>query len=1080
MNYQWRSKEAGRITYVDSPSGASPFLIRSSLQDAIRPGTVASRVQSIQKLASPSPPRSHPPPISIPCGEDSRIGFGRRINNRFGKPALQNTNPDEEPHIETAHHSYLGLNTPRVTHEAQHAIANHGTKYARSSGINGQIIPDGIIERTQHDAVAPWGVLSRSNRTRSMGRHISDQETDIQSESNFTRTQRRYTVESSRFRSDEKTRYLDLYRRNLESRPGDTIDSEASNATSSTTRRQSVRDLFKDFGIERPAGLASRGTSYETGDISRLVREHRQCHVCSRVNTSLSITCSRCNHKLCLQCDALPPLPGTREKEAVGNKKRGDGRKDPASKENWSIDRGPVKQSNLRPTKPRKEVAPSSQEIRNPLPKLPDMQTVDLFALQKKPPRTLKQEKAFPEEPLAIPFLSGSRAPRRVRDSPFLQADLLASGRSLPLRQAKAPAKNDTGQKSAQNHRLKKLVGGNGVSSSSDGNKCSSSTCRATHHGHQPYRHAVSCIKKKRHRHANKYTDKGYSADTSRVEDTVPAQPKTISHTTEHRGRHSHKAKLKSGLTRISGSSGLDSQPPSEQEGSEFVECHGYPRTGHSRLGSPVSSGIVGECQHCLHDCHCTACKSTYHSVRCCVHGDHQAMVHHHLTPQKGTSVISEKEPTKVKPNSSDKPGPYKSVAVVSPSFEQKVLTVTTKSTEDSARQDQPPEKRPLVNMHSLPRTKQSSLMANNFAKPPTPPPWVSSPRKQSISGIATVGRRQERRGEDVEPVFSIKPPEDPPPSFNKSPPPAPSIKDVPENYYPQRNDALATLRALYEHDNEQRRASHRPLSRSMIIEKPSRPPSTRPPSRMQVSPPGSRRASRRLSALFQLRERNSVPLLNQKLLDHQEELRRTQRECEHKLEGVVRRLEDFTLGNEGRESDRNVRHEEKERVDIVHNRKTEEKVRAEAAGSVRRREKQRSETVRKENPEEKNRAESIKSDKTATPRKKSWRIRLVDRRSSPACVNDKPVAQHRLVDDEPITLNRGKKSLVSFLETPKEPQQIDSEDHDCVWKSRLLEVEQDERLGIQGVTVLLHFERREDVVFKAVDWMGGELRIRD
>jgi hypothetical protein len=83
MNGQWQSKEAGLSTNVDSHSGPTPFLIRPSLQDAIRPGTVASRIQSIQELASPSPPRSHPPPISITRGEDSRTGFGRRVSSRF-------------------------------------------------------------------------------------------------------------------------------------------------------------------------------------------------------------------------------------------------------------------------------------------------------------------------------------------------------------------------------------------------------------------------------------------------------------------------------------------------------------------------------------------------------------------------------------------------------------------------------------------------------------------------------------------------------------------------------------------------------------------------------------------------------------------------------------------------------------------------------------------------------------------------------------------------------------------------------------------------------------------------------------
>ncbi|KAE9379360.1 hypothetical protein N431DRAFT_540963 [Stipitochalara longipes BDJ] len=378
MNYQWRSAEAGRPASLFSPSGPSPFLIRPSLQDAIRPGTVASRIQSLQKLASPSPPRSHPPPISIPRGEDSRTGFGRRINNRFGKPALQNTNPDEEPHKETACHSFLGLNTPRVNHNEQHAISNRRTKFSRSPGINGQIIPDGMITRTQYDSVAPWGVLSRSHRTRSMGRQITELESDAQTESNLSRKETRFTTEASRFQSDEETRYLDLYRRNNESRPAyDTMNSEVSNATNSTTRRQSVRDLFQDFGIERPAGLASRETSHDKADAPRIARRDTQCHVCLRVNSSVSPTCSKCSHKLCSQCNS------SHGKDTVSNQSRDHKRKDLVPKENWST-YGAINESNLKAAEPRKEVQLVSQDVRKSPAKLPGMQTLRTMKLQLK------------------------------------------------------------------------------------------------------------------------------------------------------------------------------------------------------------------------------------------------------------------------------------------------------------------------------------------------------------------------------------------------------------------------------------------------------------------------------------------------------------------------------------------------------------------------------------------------------------------------------------------------------------------------------------------------------------------------
>jgi hypothetical protein len=221
----------------------------------------------------------------------------------------------------------------------------------------------------------------------------------------------------------------------------------------------------------------------------------------------------------------------------------------------------------------------------------------------------------------------------------------------------------------------------------------------------------------------------------------------------------------------------------------------------------------------------------------------------------------------------------------------------------------------------------------------------------------------------------------------------------------------------------------------------------------MQVSPPGSRRASRRLSALFQLREKNSVPLLNQKLLEHQEELRRTQKEGDDGLETVAQdALDEFICDHERGETDRN------------------------GSGNVRPEETGRAETIRNVMSGERDRDGSIKSDAMGTVRKKAWRIRLVDRVPSPACVNDQPVEQHRLVDDEVLS---SKKSLVSLLEKRTEAPPRDSENHDCVWKSRLLELNR-RGLGIQGVTVLLHLERREDVIFKAVDWKGGDLRRED
>jgi hypothetical protein len=1091
MNYQWRSAEAGRTPYVVSPSGPSPFPIRPSFQDAIRPGTVASRIQSLQKLASPSPPRSHPPPISIPRGEDSRTGFGRRMNSRFGKPALQNTNPDEEPHMETACHSFLGLNTPRVNHEEQHAISNRKTKLSRSPGINSQIIPDGMIARTQHDAVAPWGVLSRSHRTRSMGRHVTEFESDAQTESNFSKKEARLNAESSPFRSDVESRYLDLYRRNIEPRPAyDTMNSEISNATNSTTRRQSVRDLFKDFGIERPAGLASRETYLDKLDPPKIARRDTQCHVCLRVNSNVSATCSKCSHKLCSQCGS------SHGKETVGNQEQDQKDENLALNENRSTYQA-VNENNPK-ARPRKEIPLPSHGVSKPPTKLPGMQAVDLFASLNKPSRAFQQDQSV-TEPMATPFWLGSQVPSRVKDSPFLIADLLASNRSLPSRQVGSPfkvaqtpfkdneasAQNDVGYRKIQNHQLQELEKQQGISSSSDGNKCRSSTCRATHHSHQPYRHAASCNKMKRHRHAPKDTDKGYSADTSCFEEAAHLHSKR-SRIKEHRAEaYSHEAKTTQRPTGITSPSTVDPQASSAHETLEFVECHGYPRTGHSHLGSPVSSGVVGECQHCLHDCHCDACKSTYHSVRCCVHGDHQPRTHRHLTPRKGPSVGSEKDINGNTAQPSNMKSP-KSVDPVYPKPKQIVPRTTTKPQTESARQDKLSGQRSLDKIPSLLRAKRSSLLVNQSAKPPTPPPWVSSPRKGSIAGTVKTELWQETGREDVQTVSSGKPPADLPPSSKEEPfgsPTAPCDEYIREGRLRRSNDALAALRYLYENDEKRRASLRRPSMRS-IFEKLLRPPSTRSPSRMQASPPGSR-ASRKLSALFQPREQNSVPLLNQKLLEHQEVLRHTQNDCNDKPDTAAKgggNQKIVTCKDECTETNPNFAPQQQERKGLEADccGKLTARERAAVVKQIikRQEEEARSEIVSKVKPLEKDRAESVKGTKPPdTARKKRWRIRLVDRKPSHACVNDEPVEQHRLTDDEVVS--GGRNSALSLQEQWTDIPPPDAEDHECIWKSRLLEQES-KRLGIQGVTVLLYLEKRENVVFEAIDWKGGEVRMED
>jgi hypothetical protein len=112
---------------------------------------------------------------------------------------------------------------------------------------------------------------------------------------------------------------------------------------------------------------------------------------------------------------------------------------------------------------------------------------------------------------------------------------------------------------------------------------------------------------------------------------------------------------------------------------------------------------------------------------------------------------------------------------------------------------------------------------------------------------------------------------------------------------------------------------------------------------------------------------------------------------------------------------------------------------------------------------------------KTDATKMKKWRLRLVDRKPSPACGNDMSIQEHRLNNDVASDV----KPQPTLEEKQTELPTPNSEYHNCVWKSKALEQKR-QGLSLRGVTVLLHLDRREDVIFKTADWTGGEERAED
>lgn len=1049
----------------------------NGIQQVIPSGTVASRVRFLQGLSSPSASTTS----STRRRENSRIGFGRRVTNRFANPAVQNATPDQQPQAQSGH-SFLGLNTPRSNHREEHAISQYRNTYARSPGINGQIRPQGHMERSQCDAVSPWNVTSREP-SRNRMRQANSPDMDVHQEYDYIGNQTDFAAPSSIFPSTANSDYQDMYRRETSSHTLDTVISGTSFTTASSVRRKSVRDLFDDYGIERPAGLASsRETSRQSDETPRPTRPHRYCHLCSWVNSDSSKKCWRCSHRLCHECDDMSPLPV--RKEISVNRREGFSPRDLGTlvpelppKENRCVIGEPVKRESRRPEPSplQKRSEAPSQECKASATKFLNFQNAGPTSgktTQITSPRKIPVQ----EIPKVINVLSGSKVTTSVKESPFLIADLLSSGRSLRLFPIGIEVEARHSQQSHSNYGQKTKDHGK-ESLSSNIEECESPGCRATHPGYRPYRHSISCSVKAQSKHNLEATDAGYVADTSYTSESsevndnnqiatskphsessfrVSSLSSRNSHNSSHQSRSSRNSRLSSPV-------------------SEYVECRGYLRTGHVRHGSQFSAGITGECQHCHDDCQCAACQSTHHHVRCCVHPDHNAIVHHHYH-------TSRKPHSNAKPFECPSKNQHSSVPAKSPSISRSETVIPLTS---NIYQEPPTPKhflftRPsLQKVCSLPRFKASTFMTG-AKKPPTPPPWIDSPRMENTLP-ATDYQISTCEGAENDTATSINPVEN---SASVSKNPTPLAQGYSKNLEltSKLDDEawFSVYSGLKSGSTHEKRCSKTIPSRksSVIVEKVSRSPSVVPgsPSRQQDSLSRSRSSSRKLSALLQFRERNAIPVLNQKLLDHQEELKKIDKTSDVVAEGT-------SHGLSGRSDI-----EPCPTKDIKAAEETDRAPSATSNSSIERRwrlkliDKKPSSPCPNDSPKSLRERRLSEDDRSPIPLAESPKSHCLgeEEASSPCTDNHNPTSEHRLSQDKPIPSPQPHIN-VTWLKLP--PIKLD--DHECFWKNTVMaspeshDGRRDSRLrelGIRGVTIVLHLEGRDDLVIKADFWKGGAL----
>lgn len=640
--------------YYDASSPGSSLGIRS---DAVPSGIVASRIFVLQKSGSGKPNVSHkstqPPSILVEHDRDStHIGFGRRVSSRFGQPAVQNPKPDEETSGANSH-AFVGLNTGRKNHNEHHALVQPTLRMVRSSTQmqllaqpQGDIPKKGLWKSKSHNTIRPV---------------YNSLDTEVMEEIDPSGNKREIIAPTAIFPVMDKGNKLEKPKDQVKSRKLRTLTSDTSFVTTSSIRLQSVQDLFAEYGIDRPAGLVSKHAFRDTGNTVRLEKSPRKCHLCGWNNNSVYASCWRCGHNACSKCDdKLDILP----QPSLMHNENPHKRLVEASRPTLP----PVKR--VEPAKVKGLAAPhvivysdggmSSPSISSTLstssePTMPRVSLQHELSIQ-----TLREQGG------RVSLHTGTKTTTKVKESPFLLADSQAakipnshaqSGLSRRLllvpdrRRAPHQLSREYQNDSSSSEDAKENAFGQPKGSPNEAHEASDNTVSLHARMYRVHEETdkgyaadtsifggskLSVIADRQLQHGARYKeDTDLSTNTTLVDESSPPQSKRFQRLLDYTAksesvpsplpfRRPHSSQIWQHL------STFDKQVP------EFVECRGYPRTGHTRHDvSAVDAGIVGECQHCLDDCSCASCQNTDHSVRCCTHPDHQAMVHIHHTPQK-------------------------------------------------------------------------------------------------------------------------------------------------------------------------------------------------------------------------------------------------------------------------------------------------------------------------------------------------------------------------------------------------------------------------------------------------------------
>ncbi|KAI0835539.1 hypothetical protein F5Y06DRAFT_305808 [Hypoxylon sp. FL0890] len=243
--------------------------------------------------------------------------------------------------------------------------------------------------------------------------------------------------------------------------------SSTSQISSNSKKREFAREIFDQHGIRRPPGWFSDDEDLSlTGDRTAGHRRFcRICHVCSS-RTWSQTHCLSCKHRLCAQCVCeAPKRSGEAHADFSYDLSRAD-RLDEARSIQPAI-------STPRP----KQVA---QEISVPYITIGDGQLAHHIT------HAHHQENNGAELRADI---SRTRLTRLVKQNSFIIADKVAGGPAVESH----IAKRSTSQQSHYHECSQQHPDDSDHKILSTKFECDDPMCRATHDGHHPYRHSITC-----------------------------------------------------------------------------------------------------------------------------------------------------------------------------------------------------------------------------------------------------------------------------------------------------------------------------------------------------------------------------------------------------------------------------------------------------------------------------------------------------------------------------------------------------------------------------------------------------------